>query len=68
MFGGTLFVFCAVMVVSEDAAVNTRKNAVERLSNARIPDAHTATTPERTIAETTQYPNASQFISTPTLS
>ena len=68
MFGGTLFVFCAVIEVREDAAVNTRKKAVERRSSARIPDTQIATTPERTIAAITQYPNASQFISTPTLS
>jgi hypothetical protein len=56
------------MEVSEDAAVNTRRKAVERRSSARIPDTQIATTPERTIAAITQYPNASQFISTPTLS
>jgi hypothetical protein len=68
MFGGTLFVFCAVIVISEDAAVNTRRKAVERRSSARIPDAHIAAIPARSNAATTQYPNASQVISTPTLS
>ena len=62
MFGGTLFVFCAVMEVSEDAAVNTIRKAVERRSSTRIPNAQIAASPARAIDMITQYPKASQLI------